>query len=256
MHLNLAKITGQSVLGKVLRLPLALIPNETVVPVLQGPLRGARWIVGSSTHGCWVGCYEFTKQRLFARTLRSGQVVYDVGANVGFYTLLASVLVGPTGRVVAFEPLPRNVTYLRTHVELNHCTNTVVVTAAAWGTTGKAQFDESADRSTAHLSSDGALLVETVTLDDVVFARHEHPPHVMKIDVEGAELAVLHGGRRTIELYKPVIFLALHGPELYRQCRDWLSARGYTVHPITGTPDQSEDILAIAKEKHSLSHNS
>jgi FkbM family methyltransferase len=245
MHLNLAKISGQSMLGKLLRLPLALIPRGVAVPVVQGPLRGARWIVGSSTHGCWVGCYEFTKQRLFARTVRPGQVVYDIGANVGFYTLLASVLVGPTGRVLAFEPLPRNVAYLRTHVELNHCHNTTVVTAAVSDTMGTARFDGSGDGSMAHLATDGAIAVETVTLDNVVFAQGEPPPHVIKIDVEGAEMAVLRGGQQTIETYRPTIFLALHGPELQRYCYEWLRSRGYQLVPITGTLEQSDEIVAV-----------
>ncbi len=246
MHLNLAKISGQSMLGKLLRLPLALIPREVAVPVVQGPLRGARWIVGASTHGCWMGCYEFTKQRLFARTIRPGQVVYDIGANVGFYTLLASVLVGPTGKVLAFEPLPRNVDYLRAHLKLNHCHNTTLVTAAVSDVMGTARFDGSGDNSMAHLASDGALTVETVTLDHVVLTQGEPPPQVLKIDVEGAEVAVLQGGRRTIETYRPTIFLALHGPELQRDCCAWLRARGYQLTPVTGTLEQSDEILAVA----------
>lgn len=246
MHLNLAKISGQSMLGKLLRLPLALIPHGAAVPVVQGPLRGVRWIVGASSHGCWMGCYEFSKQRLFAGTVRPGQVVYDIGANVGFYTLLASVLVGPTGRVLAFEPLPRNVDYLRTHMRLNHCDNVAVVMAAVSDTTGTARFDGSGDSSMAHLATEGALAVETVTLDQMVFTRGEPPPQVLKIDVEGAEVAVLQGGRQTIETYGPTIFLALHGPELQHQCFAWLRARGYQVTPITGTLEQSDEILAVA----------
>ena len=246
MHLNLAKISGQSRLGKLIRLPLALIPHGVAVPVLQGPLRGARWIVGASTHGCWMGSYEFTKQRLFARIVRPGQVVYDVGANVGFYTLLASVLVGPTGKVVAFEPLPRNVDYLRSHIKLNHCDNTTLVTAAVSDVMGTARFDGSGDNSMAHLTPDGTLTVETVTLDHVVGTQGEPPPQVIKIDVEGAEVAVLQGGRHTIETYRPTIFLALHGPELQRDCCAWLRARGYRLTPVTGTLAQSDEILAVA----------
>lgn len=117
--MNLSGIPRRSVLGRVLRAPLRLIPPGTVLPVLQGRLRGARWIVGAGTHGCWLGSYEYGKRRLFERLVRPGQVVWDVGANAGFYTLLASRLVGSTGSVVAIEPLPRNLSYLRRHLELN-----------------------------------------------------------------------------------------------------------------------------------------
>jgi len=78
------------------------------VPILQGPLRGKKWIVGSQRHAFWLGGYEPHLQRLIAREVKPGEIFYDVGANVGFYSLLASVLVGP-GKVFAFEQLPANV---------------------------------------------------------------------------------------------------------------------------------------------------
>ena len=93
--MKVSEISNRSVAGRLLRLPLALIPPALAMPVLQGPLRGYRWIVGSSNHGCWLGSYEYAKQRLFAQMVRSGDVVFDVGANVGFYTLLAACRVGP-----------------------------------------------------------------------------------------------------------------------------------------------------------------
>jgi hypothetical protein len=110
--LNFSAIPRHAVAGRALRLPLRLIPRSLVVPILQGPLRGARWIVGSATHGCWLGCYERAKQQGFVRILAPGQVVYDLGANVGFYTLLAARRVGPTGEVHAFEPGAENLEFV------------------------------------------------------------------------------------------------------------------------------------------------
>ena len=83
---------------------------------MQDKLKGKKWIVGSSNHGCWLGTYEFAKQRLFSETIREGSIVYDIGAHLGFYALLASVLVGPKGRVVAFEPLTKNICFLEKHL--------------------------------------------------------------------------------------------------------------------------------------------
>src|SRR5579862_7724955 len=105
---NLSGISRKSWLGKLLRAPLRLIPRSAVLPILQGPLRGKKWVVGSGNHGCWLGSYEHDKQSLFQKTVRTGDIVYDVGANAGFYSLLASVLVGEKGQVYAFEPLPAN----------------------------------------------------------------------------------------------------------------------------------------------------
>src|SRR6267143_3626666 len=89
-RMDLSSIPFTSPVGKLLRLPLRLLPKQAVVPVLQGELRGTRWIVGSSTHGCWLGTYEHENQRLFASLVLASGLVYDLGANVGFYTLLAA----------------------------------------------------------------------------------------------------------------------------------------------------------------------
>lgn len=114
MVINFSAISRERLAGRALRLPLHLIPRGLAVPILQGPLRGARWLVGAATHGCWLGSYELAKQLAFARWLAPGRVVYDLGAHAGFYTLLAARPVGPAGRVHAFEPLPELLSILRT----------------------------------------------------------------------------------------------------------------------------------------------
>jgi hypothetical protein len=95
---DFSSISAQNRIGKLLRFPLRFIPAETTLPILQGMLRGSKWISNSSTNGCWLGSYEYTKQKIMARTIQPGKVVYDVGAHVGFYTLLTAKLVGKLGR--------------------------------------------------------------------------------------------------------------------------------------------------------------
>src|SRR3989442_5722801 len=85
MGLNLSAISSRSVAGKLLRWPLRFVPRELAVPIPQRALRGKRWIVGSATHGCWLGSYEYTKQRLFGGRVATRGIVYDAGANVGLY---------------------------------------------------------------------------------------------------------------------------------------------------------------------------
>ena len=120
MKINWSRISSKSLLGKIIRFPLGLLPANTQMPIMQGRLKGKKWIVGSSVHGCWLGSYEFDKQLLFERTITQGSIVFDLGGNVGFYTLLASELVGPDGKVFVFEPVPRNLYYLKEHLRLNH----------------------------------------------------------------------------------------------------------------------------------------
>src|SRR5215469_426004 len=100
MQLSVTSIPDTTRIGRLLRLPLHLVGHSTVVRVLQGPLRGKRWIAGSAVHSCWLGLYEVTKVSRFAELLSRGDVVFDLGANVGLYSLLAALKVGYVGRVI------------------------------------------------------------------------------------------------------------------------------------------------------------
>jgi FkbM family methyltransferase len=234
--MNFSRISNSTVLGKVLRSPLRLIPSSTVVPILQGPLRGKKWIVGSSTHGCWVGSYEYAQQTVFAQSLSPEGVVYDLGANVGFYSLLAGALVGPAGRVYAFEPLPRNVAYLRKHVALNRLENCFVFEAAVADSDGESRFHPFADASMGRLSDQGQNMVRAVRLDSLHDAGEIVPPTFIKIDIEGGELEALKGGARLIERYRPTIMLATHGADAHRTCLQFLRDRQYRLESLTAEP--------------------
>jgi FkbM family methyltransferase len=194
--MNFSAISRTSSLGALLRLPLRLIPPQTVLPILQGRLRSYRWITGSSNHGCWLGSYEYEKQQLISQRIPPGSVVYDIGAHVGFYTLLFSHLVGSTGQVVAFEPFPANLAYLQRHLALNHITNVQVIAAAVAAALGSANFAIGGNSSEGHLVNQATattLTVNQVSLD--ILLPTLPPPAFLKLDIEGAELAALQGAR-------------------------------------------------------------
>ena len=244
--MNFSGIPNQGLAGRLLRLPLRLVPSHTRVRILQGHLRGKRWVAGSSTHGCWLGSYELEKQRLFQHMIEPGSVVFDIGANVGFYTLLASSLVGPRGRVVAFEPVPRNLRFLKQHLRMNRVRNTLVVEAAVSNLSGEAFFEESSNASTGRIAKVGRLRVPIVTLDDMVEQGRAPAPQYLKIDVEGAEAGVLEGARRLLNSTHPVIFLATHGDEVHRRCCDLLRTSNYRLQAIgTSSVEQADEILAV-----------
>lgn len=244
--IDLSGLDSRGLLGRWVRTPLAWIPDGTVVPVLQGPLRGRRWVVGASIHGCWLGWYERPKQERFVRHVRPGDVVYDLGANVGFYTLLASRAAGPHGRVVAFEPVPRNLDFLRRHIELNRCDNVVVRPTAVGAADGTATFDADGDPSMGRLSEGGGLTVRVEGLDSLLHRGELPPPDLMKVDVEGAEASVFRGAQRLISRYRPVIFLATHGTAARAECLDLLAAHGYSVDGVDG-PLRDDDDEMIAR---------
>ncbi len=245
--MNWTGVSNTSLIGKILRLPLRLIPPQTVMPVLQGPLRGKKWIVGSGNHGYWLGSYEMGKCILFAKTVPPGGVVFDLGANVGYYTLLSSVRAGPQGRVFAFEPLPRNLQFLKRHLTLNRIENVTVIEAAVAERSGTVRFEEDSSTSKGRIGAEGALEVQSIALDDWIDREKLPAPDLIKIDIEGAELQALMGAARILASSHPAIFLSTHSGKVHRDCLDLLDSLGYRVVPIDGRPwERSRDILATA----------
>ncbi|MGQ0570071.1 MAG: FkbM family methyltransferase [Armatimonadota bacterium] len=233
----------------MLRLPLRLIPAQTVVPIMQGKLKGRKWIVGSGNHGYWLGSYEFHKRSVFERTVNEGTVVFDIGTHVGFYTLLASVLVGPSGKVFAFEPLPSNLRYLKEHLRWNSIENVTVLEAAVLDRSGEALFDEGPNSSMGRISPSGKVKVKTVALDELV-GRGELPlPDYIKMDIEGAEMLALSGAKSVLAKSRPTLFLATHGMEIHQECCGFLQSLDYQLQAIDGMSlEQCSELLAFRKE--------
>jgi FkbM family methyltransferase len=233
----------QGALGRPLRWLIHRIPKTAVLPVLQGPLRGARWVSGASDAGCWLGSYDTATQDLLVRRVPRGGVVYDIGANVGFFTLLTSRLVGPAGSVYAFEPLPANLELLRRHLALNRSANVTVFAAAASDRDGHARFEGAG--STGRLSAEengeaGDREVPTVRLDGLVARGELKPPAVVKLDVEGAELAVLQGMETLLATVRPILLVEFHGRwignvDVDTACRELLKRSGYELTRVGRT---------------------
>lgn len=236
--------------SEAVRLPLRLIPPGARTTVLSGPLRGTRWIVGASTHACWLGTYERDKLELFVASLCEGDVVYDVGAHVGVYSLVAARHVGPLGRVYAFEPLPRNLGYLNEHLALNGVKNCTVLEAAVGSEAGTATFDKSVHPAMGHLGATGGpvISVRTVVIDDLVTSGAIRPPAVIKLDIEGAEYEALRGATQTLARARPIVFVATHGPEVHRRCCELLEDAGFEVCPLGEVPlADTTEIVALPR---------
>lgn len=239
-----------ALLSRALRLPLRLVPAGARLPVLRGPLRGATWIAGSAPHACWLGRYERHVQAVLCERIRPGDVACDVGANVGYFTLLMSRLCGETGKVLAFEPHAPNLVYLRRHLDLNRCTNVTVVRAAVGARSGRARFAPTHSRWTARLDPAGELEVEVVSLD-ALLAAGTSPPAFVKIDAEGAEIEVLRGAGRLVLESGPAMVIATHGRDALRQSRQLLAAAGYSTRILAGNEEIGAcEILALPPGRH------
>jgi len=174
------------------------------------PIGDSSFIVGEYEPGC---------VRALREHLLEGSVCVDVGANVGYFSILMSRLVGKHGQTIAFEPMPENVELLRENIEVNGLENIVVVAAAAGDESGSVELlNAASDRATKTASVVGyhiegpaqTTVVRCVRLDDY-FDASVPPPALIKIDVEGAELMVLKGARQTIAKSQPTLIVEIHG---------------------------------------------
>ncbi len=163
------------------------------------------------------GTLEPPVQEALRRLLAPGDVFYDIGANVGFFTLVGGRLVGPAGRVVAFEPVPWCANAVGRNIELNGFEHAEIRAEAVGAADGSARLFVVGEASWSHLESTGRhadvreeIDVAVVSIDSLVAAGTIPPPDVMKIDTEGAELQAIEGARATIAAHRPAIVCELH----------------------------------------------
>ena len=210
--------------------------------VLRGPAKGMRFVAAPGMGVAYMLGTDAAFPRFFARWIRLGDTVYDVGANKGQSALLFASLVGPAGRVIAVEPSPVEHSALVENLRLNAIANVSCYMVGAYDRAGEMDFQYSAEHSTQgklagvepSYKVDGAITsrVTCITLDSLL--SHEPAPDVVKIDVEGGAAAVLRGARQIIEERRPAFFLELHGPEEQRGVRDELLSRGYVAETVSG----------------------
>lgn len=210
-----------------------------MLPIRGGPLRGLRWSVATGLPFLR-GTYEPGKVEAMTEYLRPGDVVYDVGAHVGYFTAVASRLVGPEGRVLAFEPRPLNLGLLRRHVERNGLENVRVLDAAVGDTAGEGRFRDDTGSGTGHLTTGDGIPVRVVVLDDLVRRGELPPPTAIKVDVEGGETAVLRGAESILADHRPTLFLATHGDAVERECLAMIEGLGYRWRYLDGRKEDSD----------------
>lgn len=176
--------------------------------------------------------------------------MYDLGANVGFFTLVAAALVGSTGRVVALEPSPAVAVALRHNVKINRLNQVTVREAAVSDTVGHASFDL-ADNNQSGALGIGGQTVATTTVDDEV-RRTGYVPDVIKLDVEGAESRAIAGMATTLAQHRPVVVCELHvdQPSFDHLVPRALAAAGYQLSwlegpQIAGTEFWAPHLVAI-----------
>lgn len=246
---QLIRAIARIVFGKLLpRMPY---------PVIRGPLKGAKFILGTSSGECggasvYFNMSEPEQTSAFVDTLKNGQVFFDIGANVGYYTILGARIVGSQGKVLAFEPVIRNLAYLYQHTVLNKTSNVTIISAACSDTLSLTTFSAGLNFATGHVTNNIHLKnganeplfpVPTVTVDAIV-QQLGVSPDVIKIDVEGAEFSVLRGAQSTLRKAKSKIFLSTHSDMLRTTCLEYLRGLGYTFEVLSQEKNSPSEFLA------------
>jgi FkbM family methyltransferase len=216
--------------------------------IRSGPLKGKRWIAVTGMKFI-KGTYEPFTTALLQEHLREGDVFFDLGAHVGYTTAVASALVGPRGQVVAFEPRPINVRCLEKHLRVNRLTNVRLIQACVGDQTSRCRFETRTGTGTGHVTANGDLEVDMVSLDDL-FAGEEIPePDFLKIDVEGAEVNALEGAKTLLGEARPKVLVSIHGENTEGQVRELLGSLGYEFADLGERPGRIEtDLLALPRD--------
>jgi FkbM family methyltransferase len=213
--------------------------------IVVGPGRGLHFDPGPSNSDYASGDNELPVQQALEENLRANSVFYDVGANVGFLTVLGARLVGPHGKVYAFEPVASNAAYVRMNARANGFAQVEVIEKAVSNRSGQGQLNLANYSGGAALASveappdaNGSQAVDLVTIDEAIARDGLEPPGVVKIEVEGAELEVLQGMEATAKQYRPVVVVEVDAAEIgalqrkQAACNQWLREHGYQVREL------------------------
>lgn len=163
------------------------------------------------------GIYEPTETELINREIRPGDVVLDIGANIGYYTLQMAKLVGSSGKVYAFEPDPTNFEILLKNISLNEYNNIVPINKAVSDKTGDAllflnEENKGDHRLYSSQDSRSSKKVKTISIDDY-FSKKKIKISFIKMDIQGSEVKAFNGMKKIISQNKKLKIISEFWPE-------------------------------------------
>jgi FkbM family methyltransferase len=239
-------------------------PDKSEVFDCRGALEGYRMCIDwRRFRGFVYGAWEPEVSRALTLAVKQGMTVIDIGAHIGYYTLLFAKCVGPSGHVFSFEPLPSNFDLLCKNVQLNNLTQVQTFNQAVFSRAGGITIsvpDDQPNSGNGSVCLDKGLQqfhVNAVSLD-AFCEEFLIRPDVLKMDVEGAEYEVLIGAKRVIGQFRPKLLIELHhfdGNLAAHPVPDLITGWGYHIQwierwrltsYILATPDTSavEYVLA------------
>jgi FkbM family methyltransferase len=213
------------------------------------------------------GCLDYWDERTVQKALHRGCVCLDIGAHIGYYSLLLSDLAGPEGKVVAFEPLPYTYSFLDRNLQNNGAANVITENAAVGAASGRVRMSAARNGRLGQnsVSDTGDADVRCTTVDTEVTQLNLDRVDFMKVDVEGYELQVFMGAEDTIRRFHPKIMFEVnakalreHGAEpdalgSFLRSRDYelfrATPHGFERHPNLGDGPSFFNIFALPQKQ-------
>lgn len=213
----------------------------TEVTVAAGGLAGVKLVLDlHAEKDYWLGTYEMDLQQAIQDWVQPGMVAYDVGANIGYVSLLLAKRVGKNGQVFSFEPLPSNQERLQKNLDLNPTTHISLVLKAISDKTGKTVFLVHSSRGMGKMEGslgknrgyEQTISVDTVSIDEFVYQENRPAPDLIKLDIEGAETMALRGMPRVLKEKRPLLLIELHSIEAGQSAWQILGDFAYSLYWI------------------------
>jgi len=239
------------VLSSIAKKLFDVFPTSFHITIPSGKMRGIKWIAKSANPGQLFGKYEPDQEKVLVDLLKHSTVFWDVGAHVGWYSLLASKYL-KHGQIYSFEPNPDNIQYIKQHIRINEINNINLLAYALSSSVGQQHFNPNKQQGS--LSDDGTLIVKTLTADQFITDNPNIPdlikPDLLKVDIEGAELEFLEGAKKLLCEDKPTLLLSAHGYQKRDSCIEFLEKLDYKIkHIVSNQQDGDYVFLATAIPK-------
>jgi FkbM family methyltransferase len=231
--------------------------NKFLVSRLRPPLADVDghkmlWGSGGIINSLILGVYEPLETEIVKREVKKGDTVLDLGANIGYYTLILARLVGEGGKVYAFEPDTTNFSWLEKNVEINGYKNVVLVPKAVSNKTGKARLYLSKDNRADHSiydAHDGRqyIEIEAVRLDDY-FKNYDGKIDFIKMDIQGAEGEALRGMSELLRNNNVKMLMEFSPSGLERsgmkpeECLKLVTGLGFRLYEIVGREKEMKPV--------------
>ncbi len=156
---------------------------------------------------------------LLNKTLKPGMTCIDIGGNIGYYVLQECSIIGKNGRVIAFEPSPRNFNFLNENLKINNISNVESFNFAIGDMSGQKKFLLTEASNSSHIVDDSfedydTISVKMMTLDEFLIENNVEKIDFLRMDIEGSEVEAYAGMKQTIKKFKPSILMEVHNSYL------------------------------------------